>query len=744
MSQNLGNSTYARRRPKSLYNSCSLESTGLLRMPTYLLEIGTEELPADHVPEAQERLKTLINDKLVQENVPFDSIKTYGTPRRLSCIVSGLAALQSTVKKKVKGPPVKSSFDAAGKPLPAATGFAQKQGLKVEDLDREEIDGAERLVANLTIEGKASSGVLQEIVPQAITQLSGERLMRWGDSELKFSRPIRWIVSILDKDELPVQLDAIKSGRDSFGNRVLAPEKLTITDPNTYVAALREAKVLVDPEERRALIEKQVNEAAEKLSGKPRQLKGALLDEVTNILEWPCAVVGEFGKEYLELPDTLIETVMVHHQRYFPVERAESAGSSQKLLPYFITIANNDRKEAHDHIKKGNERVIKARLADGKFFFFDDQKQKLEDRRAKLDELTFQEGLGSYLKKTERLCLAARHLTSALMLEPKYFLCIERALMLCKLDLVSNLVRELPELQGYVGAWYAAREGESLEVVEAISNHYAPRSQDDKIPSDMVGRFAAFLDKLDTLVGLFALGRRPSGSSDPYALRRQCYGMIDILMEGLNEHRINVSEMMAFFMEQIRPTLANKKGFDPAKALTDLSEFLVQRIRTKLLDAGMHRELIEAVCSSGRVLSDIPDAVTRCRVLDDLIKSDPNLVLVRAGVRVGKILSADGEFKINPAMFASEHEKNLYDTFAEQVQSKWPESKFMQVPTADDYNQLVSCLRTLEKPIDAFFDNVLVEDPDKEKRDNRHALLQAIYRYFSVIGDFRFLKPLLP
>lgn len=711
-------------------------------MPTYLLEIGTEELPADHVPEAQERLKTLLSDKLTAENVPFESIKTYGTPRRLSCIISGLAAVQSTVKKKVKGPPVKSSFDAAGKPLPAATGFAQKQGLKIEELDREEIDGAERLVANLTIEGKASSGVLKEIVPHAITQLSGERLMRWGDSELKFSRPIRWIVSILDKEELPVQLEGIKSGRDSYGNRVLAPEKLSISDPDTYVDTLRQAKVLVDPQERRALIEKQVTEAAEKLSGKPRQLKGALLDEVTNILEWPCAVVGEFGKDYLELPDTLIETVMVHHQRYFPVEKAESAGSTQKLLPYFIAVANNDRNEAHDYIKKGNERVIKARLADGKFFFFDDQKEKLLDRRAKLDELTFQEGLGSYLKKTDRLCLAAKHLTAALMLEPKYFVCIERALMLCKLDLVSNLVRELPELQGYVGAWYAAREGETVEVVEAIANHYAPRHPEDNIPPDMVGRFTAFLDKLDTLVGLFALGRRPSGSSDPYALRRQCYGMIDILMEGLNEYRVNVSEMMAFFMEQIKPTLANKKGFDAAKALTDLSEFLVQRIRTKLLDAGIHREVIEAVCSSGRVLSDIPDAVTRCRVLEDLIKADSQLTLIRAGVRVGKILANDEVLKMNPDAFASEHERNLYKTFLEQVQSKWPENKLAR--SAEEYRQLLSCLQTLEKPIDEFFDNVLVEDPDKAKRDNRHALLQAIYKYFSAIGDFRYLKPLLP
>lgn len=712
-------------------------------MPTYLLEIGTEELPADHVPEAQQRLKSLISDALTQANVQFESVESFGTPRRLSCIVRGLAPVQTTVKKKVKGPPVKSSFDSSGKPLPPATGFAQKQGLKVDQLNKEEIGGIEYLIADLTIEGKPTAEVLKEITPSAITQLSGERLMRWGDSELKFSRPIRWLVSLLDNDELPIHLDGIKSGRESYGNRVLAPEKLRIENPDSYVDSLRKARVLVDPAERKALIEKQVNEAAEKISGKPRQLKGALLDEVTNILEWPHAVVGEFSQDYLELPDTLIETVMVHHQRYFPVERTEGSGQP-KLLPYFISVANNDRHEAEPYIKKGNERVLKARLADGRFFFFDDQKTKLVDRKAKLDELTFQEGLGSYLKKTERLCLAARHLTSALMLEPKYFMCIERALMLCKLDLVSNLVRELPELQGYVGAWYAAREGESLEVVEAIANHYAPRFQDDSIPPDMVGRFAAVIDKLDTLVGLFALGRRPSGSSDPYALRRHAQGMIDILMDGLPEYSINVSELMALLMEQIKPTLANKRGFDPAKALTDLSEFLVQRVRSKLLDRGIRREVIEAVCSGGRVLSDIPDAVTRCNCLEELINSDPQLSLVRAGVRVGKILTDDSPANVVVNLLEKDAERLLHETYVKEVQDVWSETRLRQHLQGKDYADLLNCLSKLVQPIESFFDNVMVDDPDKSKRDNRHGLLHCIYKYFAAIGDFRCLKPLLP
>lgn len=713
-------------------------------MSTYLLEIGTEELPADYVSEAQERLKSLVGEALSQANLPFESVNTMGTPRRLACIVSGLAAKQTTVRKKVKGPPIKSSFDSTGKALPPAVGFAQKQGLKVDELGKEEIGGVEYLIADLVIEGKASTEVLKDVIPHAITQVSGERLMRWGSSELRFSRPIRWIVSLLDKDELVLQLDNIKSGRHSFGNRVLAPERLEIEDPESYVDRLRQAKVLVNPQERRALIEKQVTESASKLQGRPRQLKGALLDEVTNILEWPHALVGEFSKEYLELPDTLIETIMVHHQRYFPVERADGSNSNG-LLPYFIAVANNDRKEAEAPIKQGNERVIKARLADGRFFFFDDQKKRLEDRAADLDNLTFQEGLGSYLKKTERLRLAARHLTSALMLEPKYFMCIERALVLCKLDLVSNLVRELPELQGYVGSWYAAREGESLDVVEAIANHYAPRSQDDEIPPDTVGKFASVIDKLDNLVGLFALGRRPSGSSDPYALRRQSQGLVDILMDGLAEYRINVSELMALFMDQIKPSLQNKRGFDPAKALTDLSEFLVQRVRIKLLERGYRREVIEAVCTGGKVLADIPDALTRCRCLDDLISSDPEMKLVRAGVRIGKILGTDeAGGNVNTSLFENESESGLYKTFVEDIQNKWAEARFTQELEISDYNELLTMLTHLCLPVEKFFEDVMVEDPDQNKRENRHALLGNIYRYFAAIGDFRSLKPLLP
>ncbi len=712
-------------------------------MPTYLLEIGTEELPADHVPEAQERLKTLLSDFLNQANVPFDEIVTMGTPRRLACIVKGLSPVQTTIRKKVKGPKVQNSFDDQGKALPPAVGFAQKQGVAVEQLLREEIGGVEILVADVTIEGRPSTEVLQDVVPKAIAGLSGERLMRWGNYDLKFSRPIRWLVSLLDSDELPISMDVIKSGRESFGNRVLSPGKLSIDTPENYVQRLREAKVLVDPHERRNVIEKQVIEAASAVSGQPRKLKGALLDEVVNILEWPHAVVGEFGHEYLVLPETLIETIMVHHQRYFPVEKSDG-GNGHKLLPYFIAVANNDRIEATAKIKQGNERVIKARLADGRFFYFDDQKTKLSHRKSALEQLTFQEWLGSYAKKTDRMTKAARAMSDSLKLEAKYSVCLERTLELCKLDLVTNLVRELPELQGYVGSWYAAQEGEPPEVVAAITSHYAPRSQDDSIPADVTGRFAAVIDKLDNLTGLFALGRRPSGSSDPYAFRRNAQGLVDILSDGLPDYAVNVSSLISILMDEIKPLLEKKRGFDADKTTLDLTEFLLQRVRLKLQDRGFKREVIDAVCSGMNVLSNLPDALIRCGCFESLLREDPQLAFIRGGVRVGNILANDSPAIVNADLLENEYEKRLWENFNREVVSPHG-GKLSQPVTSQEYLALMELLKKIVPDINAFFDNVLVNDPDdRAKRNNRHGILRNINDYFAALGDFTKLQPLLP
>ncbi len=714
-------------------------------MPDYLLEVGTEELPAEQVTDSQERLKSLISEALREANVKFDDITSFGTPRRLTCVVQGIAAVQETVQKKVSGPAVKSSFDPSGKALPPAIGFAQKNGLSVEQLQREEVGGVEKLVANLTIKGKPVGEVLREIVPASIMQLSTERMMRWGSSELKFSRPIRWIVSLLDSEEVPLALDTIESGRKTFGNRVLAPGTIDIVNTKSYVEALRGVRVLVDASERQEVIRNQVQAVSAKVSGKPRQLGGSLLDEVVNITEWPHAILGEFEKEFLDLPDKLIETIMIHHQRYFPVERQDGGDSKKRLLPYFVTVSNNDRQEAEAIIKQGNERVIRARLADGRFFYFEDQKTKLTARSHALEQLTFQEGLGSYLDKSQRLVSGARILIDSLPLDARIAICLEKTMELCKLDLVTSLVRELPELQGYVGSWYAEQEGAPPDVVTAIASHYAPRSQSDGIPGDTVGQFAAVIDKLDNVVALFALGRRPTGSSDPYALRRQSQGIIDILFDGLNSYRVNITALIELFLALVQPSLEKKKGFDAKKTVADVKDFLSQRVRTKLQERGYRREIIDAATTSFDPLENIPDLLTRCEALQKQASTPEGLEVIRVGVRIGNILNDTSVGSVDVALFDIDEEKQLWETFQTKVVSVWErDGQFHHPSSAQDYQRMLELLKAIVKPVDAFFEKVMVNDPDTAKKNNRQGLLRLIYHYFASVADYPKLQPLLP
>ncbi len=718
-------------------------------MPDYLLEIGVEELPASEVVDAQERLQRLMAQALEQANLPYEEIVTLGTPRRLACIVKQLAQQQETTTKKVKGPPVKSSFDSAGQPLPPAAGFAAKQGLTVADLDREEIGGITYLVANLTIAGRSADQVLAAVAPKVIEQISGERLMRWGSSELKFTRPIRWVVSLLDQQVVPFHLYDITAGNQSYGHRILAPAAVKVSSPGSYKEDLRRVYVLVDPSERRQVIEREVVKAASSVGGVPRQLKGALLAEVVNLTEWPCAVLGEFSSEYLDLPDTLIETVMVHHQRYFPVEQKTGDGRS-KLLPYFISVANNDRIEATRHIKLGNERVLRARLADGRFFYFDDQKTALSDRGEALANLTYHEGLGSYIEKQSRLVAAARALLAEVTLDTtaKLSVSLEAVLQLCKLDLVTTLVRELPELQGFVGSWYAACEGQPAAVAAAIASHYSPRSTDDSIPTDTLGRMAAVLDKLDNLVCLFATGKRPSGSSDPYILRRQAQGLIDILMDGLNEYSISITALIEVLLRELKGKLAaNKRWADGAtagKGIADLRDFLEQRIKLKLLERGYKRELVDAVLAAGDPLADLPDVIVRANCLEQLTTEAGGVDLIRAGVRIGNILTAESQRQVNPELFEDDAERNLWEAFNQEVVSVWQAGGEFRAPrTQGEYATVLGLLRRVAPLVDRLFDCVMVNDADQSKRNNRHAILKNLDCYFRSVADFPKLQPLL-
>lgn len=751
-------------------------------MPNYLLEIGTEELPAAHIPEAMERLEQLMSQSLKDANLEYETMRTFATPRRLAVLIKNVAAVQEKVTRKVKGPPVKSSFSSDGKPEKQAVGFAEKHKLTVEELQREEMGGVEYLIANVVEGGQPAENVLKDFAPKLITQISGERLMRWGSSDLKFSRPIRWLVSLLDDKVVPFKLDGLSAGSTTRGHRILAPGEHEVQSADSYVDVLRKAHVLVDPEERKKIIEDQVKAAARNVSGTPRQLTGPLLEEVVHITEWPSAVVGEYANEYLDLPDTLIETIMVHHQRYFPVQKpdapAQTGDSSDRsdrsaqsvrannLLPYFVTISNNDRSDAVASIKQGNERVIRARLADGRFFYFDDQKLKLDDRREALGQLTYQEGLGSYLDKVERLVKGARMLSERLKLDAKVGICLERTAELCKLDLVTNLVRELPELQGYVGAWYAEKEGAPPDVVHAITSHYSPRSTDDTIPLDTVGRLVSLIDKADNLVGLFGLGKRPSGSSDPFALRRQAQGLVDILMDGLPDTPVDLSDLLGFFASELEPKLSRtKKGFDRNAVLDELADFIEQRVRGKLLDKGIRREIVEAVMTCGNPLADLPDLCERAHLLAGLVGKEDDLEVIRIANRVGRIVQGDAPDTVDDKLLAvdaevklwSEFKKHMGDVYTSvcrhgaagdknwrQNPQRWQKGGLKARPPASLYHDVLESAKPLVPSIDSFFDNVLVNDQDEAKRRNRHALLRQIDQCFLTIANFTKLQPLLP
>jgi glycyl-tRNA synthetase beta chain len=727
-------------------------------MSAFLLEIGTEELPASFIGEAQRNLCDGLAEIFRSHSISFSSVKGLNTPRRLAVVVEDISSNQNQTVRKVKGPPLSACFDDGGNPTPAAKGFASKNKMTVEQLEREQHGDIVYVVANVVTEARPVADVLQSEVPKLITRLSGDRMMRWGSSEFKFSRPIRWIVALLDEKVVPISINKVVAGNVSYGHRILHPGAVSIAKPENYIAALTAAFVQVDPELRKTKIEEEVTAVAAALNGRPRQLSGALLEEVVNITEWPVAVSGNFAHEYLDLPDALIETVMVHHQKYFPVEALSSGDAApvnSRLLPHFITIANNDRSEAAKHITQGNERVLKARLADGRFFFFDDQKVSLTDRRDVVAQLTFQEGLGSYGDKVERMVRTAEKITSLWRLPPSLSVPLIRTLELCKSDLVTNLVRELPELQGHVGSWYAEKEGQPAEVVQAIASHYAPRFTEDSIPHDRVGQLASVIDKVDTLVGLFSIGKKPTGSSDPFAMRRQAQGVVDVLMDGLSDLAIDVTEFLSLTLTQFAASntrgggngRGKKAAVPDEKVLSDASEFVVQRIRNKLA-VSSKKEVIDAVLGASDRLSYLPDILVRVTTVESLLRTAQGLDCVRAGIRIGNILKANDGPELKPEVLSEDAEKNLwvaYQTaFAASLDASHSNEPAGQLLSDASCLELVTGLEDLVAPINRFFEDIMVNDSDLNKRTNRHALLHLIHEKFKKLADFSKLQPLIP
>ncbi|MEH2165251.1 MAG: glycine--tRNA ligase subunit beta [Nostoc sp.] len=710
-------------------------------MPGFLLEVGTEELPASFLSDALIQWRERIPQSLEANSLQVESVQVYGTPRRLAVLIKGLPSQQADREEEIKGPPAQAAFKD-GQPTAAAAGFAKKQGVELDALSVRPTDKGEFVFVQKRIPGRPVAEILTELVPQWIWGLEGKRLMRWGNGDARFSRPIRWLVALLDETVLPLELvngsKTIQSDRISQGHRVLHPEPVTIAQATHYVTTLKSASVTVDPEERVNLIEEQVKAVAENLGGYT-VIYPDLLAEVTNLVEYPSVVVGKFEPEFLELPTEVITEVMVTHQRYFPVFKPGSF--EQELLPNFITISNGDPKKS-DIVAVGNERVIRARLADGRFFYEADLIKPLESFLPQLEKVTFQEELGSVRAKVDRIVKIAEQISSQLELTENQSQRIQRAALLCKADLVTQMVYEFPELQGIMGEKYALASGEDAEVAKAIYQHYLPKGAGDILPETLTGKIVGLADRLDTLVSIFGLGLIPSGSSDPFALRRAANAVVKIAW--FDNLPINLDELLA----QIATDFAAKYHKDRASLTAALQEFFLQRIRTLLQEEKqIDYDLVNAVLGENdpeyteRTLKDLLDVRDRALYLQQ-IRNDRTLDNIYETVNRSTRLAAQGDLdtkQLEPTtvarqeLFQKPSEIALYNALIESV----PQTQTAQ--QTRNYQLLVAALTKIAPAVSNFFDgpdSVLVMDSDPEVKRNRLHLLGLVRNHARVLADF--------
>ncbi|MEG3898269.1 MULTISPECIES: glycine--tRNA ligase subunit beta [unclassified Microcoleus] len=732
-------------------------------MANFLLELGTEELPASFVKGSAEQWQRLVPASLAEQSLTNDSINVYATPRRLAVLVKGLPVQQLDREEEVKGPPASSAFKD-GKPTKAAEGFAKKQGVEIDALEVRATDKGDFVFVLKKIPGRMSADILAELVPQWINKLEGKRFMRWADGDLKFPRPIRSMVALLDDTVLPITLvsgsDTVKSDRISQGHRVLYTPPtpplgkgetslptpplgkggtggVSIPQAEDYVECLRAACVEVDRTKRKTQIKAQVEAAATKQGGYA-EITEDLLEEVTDLVEWPNAVVGKFDEEFLILPPEVITTIIVTNQRYFPILKSPDF---PELLPYFITISNGDPAKAAI-IAAGNERVVRARLADGQFFYKADLVKPLEDYLPKLEKVTFQEDLGTVRAKVDRLCKIASLIVNQLQITDEEQAYIARAALLCKADLVTQMVYELPEMQGIMGQKYALASGEPEAVATAIFEHYLPKGAGDNLPQTLTGQIVGIADKLDTLVSIFGLGMLPTGSSDPFALRRAANAIIDIIWTA--ELQINLHKLLA---EVVAEFTAIRPETSP-ELLSQLSEFFLQRIRTLLQEEGqLDYDVVNAVLGENdpeyteRALRDLLDALERALFLQQ-IRNDNTLDLIYETVNRSTRLAAQGDLDkvelepknaVKPELFQKSSEQAFYDAVVQLV----PQTLLSK--QTRDYQQLVDSLTEIAPTVSNFFDgpeSVLVMDSDPEIKQNRLNLLGLLRNHARVLADF--------
>lgn len=678
-----------------------------------LFEIGAEEIPAGFMPNILGQLKQLAETKLNDAHLPFESIATYGTPRRLALIVKGLADISAEISERHKGPSASIAYDVDGNATKAAIGFARGKGLDVADLVVE--DGY--IYAETKTAGVPAKDIVTDMLPQLITGLNFPKSMHWGNLDAKFVRPVRWLVALFDEEVIPVEFATVKSGNVTRGHRFLGADEITIKNAASYVDTLKENFVMVDQDARRELISKQLHDIA---ASKNASIvwDDDLLEEINYLVEWPTALCGGFEESYLALPDAAIITPMKDHQRYFPL--VDQGG---KLLPMFLTVRNGS-----DHsievVQAGNERVLRARLDDAKFFFNEDRKKPLIDRQDGLTKIVFQEGLGNLADKTERLLKLGRVFGEECGLHEDAAVVLERATELAKTDLTTGMVTEFTELQGVMGKEYALLDGESPEVAEAIFEQYLPRFAGDVLPQTEAGKVLSIIDKVDNIVATFSRGLIPTGSQDPYALRRQTIGILNILLG--SEWNISLRPIFKASME-----LLNVPAEKQDELLGQVEEFFTLRLKNIFLDREVPHHVIDLLLSNNELSVADAEGLVNALLANRI---DENVELVQAYTRMYNLVKDVEYTGVNSDLLKEDAEKALFEAAtkaSEASSAAWE---------AGDYDAVVAVPATLVPAINKFFEDVMVMDKDEAIKANRLQLVRLAYNVMAIIGDISALK----
>ena len=678
-----------------------------------LFEIGAEEIPAGFMPNILGQLKTLAETKLNDAHLPFESIATYGTPRRLALIVKGLADTSAEISERHKGPSASIAYDADGNPTKAAIGFARGKGLNVADLVVE--DGY--IYAETKTAGVPAKDIVTDMLPQLITGLNFPKSMHWGNLDAKFVRPVRWLVALLDEEVIPVEFATVKSGNVTRGHRFLGADEITIKNAASYVDTLKENFVMVDQDARRELISKQLHDIA---ASKNASIvwDDDLLEEINYLVEWPTALCGGFEESYLALPDAAIITPMKDHQRYFPLVDQDG-----KLLPMFLTVRNGS-----DHsievVQAGNERVLRARLDDAKFFFNEDRKKPLIDRQDGLTKIVFQEGLGNLADKTKRLLTLGRVFSEECELHEDVRVVLERATELAKTDLTTGMVTEFTELQGVMGKEYALLDGESPEVAEAIFEQYLPRFAGDVLPQTEAGKVLSIIDKVDNIVATFSRGLVPTGSQDPYALRRQTIGILNILLG--SEWNISLRPIFKASME-----LLNVAADKQEELLNQVEEFFTLRLKNIFLDREVPHHVIDLLLSNNELSVADAEGLVNALLANRI---DENVELVQAYTRMYNLVKDVEYTGVNSDLLKEDAEKALFEAAFKASEAS------LAAWEANDYNAVVAVPATLVPAINKFFEDVMVMDKDEAIKANRLQLVRLAYSVMAIIGDISALK----